>query len=290
MRTTMANPRSSTRRLASRPRVPIWPALVLALAPLAVAAQPDGVAGGAAVQGSAISYQGELVDGAGLANGNYDLRFRLYDQLAGGSLVGSPDTLVFSNHPVAAGLFSLALDFGADAFAGEERHLEIAVRPGGSAVAFTVLGPRQAVGAAPYAVHALTAGRARPRGFYLTTTVVAGNAAITACAAGYHMASMWEIFNVGTLEYNRTVGYTATDSGSGPPASIAGWIRTGVPSFTNAVPGNANCSSWTSNNPAHNGTRINLQPQWAVASEFTSPWDSTIQACGTTSRVWCVED
>jgi hypothetical protein len=243
-----------------------------------------------AVQGTGISYQGELLDVGVLANGNYDLRFRLFDALTGGALVGTPDTLTFSNQTVSAGLFNLVLDFGTDAFAGDARFLEIGVRPGGSAVAFTVLNPRQAITAAPYAVHALTAGRATPRSFYLTTTTHLGNAATTACAAGFHMASMWEIHDVATLQYDTTRGFSATDSGSGAPASVAGWIRTGVPSFTNTVPGNANCNAWTSSNAAHNGTRINLQPQWSEPADFTAPWDATVQACGTSSRVWCVED
>lgn len=243
-----------------------------------------------AAQGTGISYQGQLLDLGALANGNYDLRFRLFDAVAGGALVGTPDTLTFTNFAVVGGLFNLVLDYGTDAFGGDARFLEIAVRPGGSAVAFTVLSPRQAIAAAPYAVHALTAGRVTPRSFYLTTTTVLGNAATTACAAGFHMASLWEIHDVSTLQYDTSLGFTATDSGSGPPASIAGWIRTGVPSFSNTVPGNANCTSWTSNSAAQNGTRVNLQPQWALAAEFVTPWDATVQACGTTSRVWCVED
>ncbi len=243
-----------------------------------------------AAQGSGISYQGELLDVGVLANGNYDLRFRLFDALAGGALVGSPSSVTFTNQAVANGLFNVVLDFGTNAFAGDERFLEIAVRPGGSAGAFTVLSPRQALTAAPYAVHALTAGRTPARLFYLTTTAVVGSSALTACAAGFHMASMWEIFDVSTLRYDTSRGFTASDSGEGAPASIAGWIRTGVPSFTNTVPGNANCNSWTSNNAANNGTRVNLQPQWSLAAEFVTPWDATVQACGTTSRVWCVED
>lgn len=243
-----------------------------------------------AAQGTGISYQGQLLDVGVLANGNYDLRFRLFDALAGGALVGTPDTLTFTNFAVVGGLFNLVLDYGTDAFGGDARYLEIAVRPGGSAVAFTVLSPRQAIVAAPYAVHALTAGRVTPRRFYLTTTSVLGAAATTACALGFHMASMWEIHDVSTLQYDTSIGYAATDSGSGPPASIAGWIRTGVPSFSNTVPGNANCTSWTSSSAAQNGTRVNLQPQWTTAAEFVAPWDATVQSCATTSRVWCVED
>lgn len=270
---------------------------------------------------TAFTYQGQLETGGAPVNNTCDMTFALFNALSGGSQVGSTQTV--TNITVTNGLFTATLNgsgqFGATAFAGDARWLQIAVRcPAGSG-SYTTLSPRQETTATPYSIYSLSTGALRGipistatpasenvlqyngslwaptsidtrRQFYLTTTTVVGNAAITACAAGYHMASMWEIFEVSTLKYNTGIGYTATDSGSGPPASIAGWIRTGVPSFTNTVPGNANCSSWTSNSAAHSGTRVNLQPQWASASEFTAPWDSTVQTCNATSRVWCVEN
>lgn len=270
---------------------------------------------------SAFTYQGKLETGGTPVNSTCDMTFTLFNALTSGGQVGSIQTI--TNITVSNGLFTVSLNgsgqFGTTAFTGDARWLQIAVRcPAGSG-GYTTLAPRQEVTANPYSLYSLNTGALRGlpistatpasedilqytgsqwaptalntrRLFYLTTTSVAGNAATTACAAGYHMASMWEIFEVSTLKYNTSLGYTATDSGSGPPASISGWIRTGITSFTNTVPGNANCNSWTSNNAAHNGTRVNLQPQWATASEFTAPWDSTILACNATNRVWCVED
>jgi hypothetical protein len=50
-------------------------------------------------------------------------------------------------------------------------------------------GPREAVAASPQAVAAASTGLRR---FYLTPYWRYGNTALTACASGYHMASMWE--------------------------------------------------------------------------------------------------
>jgi len=58
-------------------------------------------------------------------------------------------------------------------------------------------------------------------------TTFDGAHALTACVLGFHMASLWEIFNVSVLEYDTSLGATMDDSGSGPPADVLGWIRTG---------------------------------------------------------------
>jgi len=55
------------------------------------------------------------------------------------------------------------------------------------------------------------------RKFYLTRGVFSGADALKACAKGYHMASLWEIFDVSTLRYNDKLGATSDDSGSGRP-------------------------------------------------------------------------
>jgi hypothetical protein len=62
--------------------------------------------------------------------------------------------------------------------------------------------------------------------FYLTPGVFVGSQALTACAKGYHMASLSEIFDVSGLTYNTKLGAILQDSGGGPPAT-AGRIRTG---------------------------------------------------------------
>src|SRR5262245_60366073 len=62
--------------------------------------------------------------------------------------------------------------------------------------------------------------------FYLTKDGFQGNAVLTACDAGFHMASLWEIHDPSNLQYD-TRGFTLADAGSGPPA-VLGWIRTGI--------------------------------------------------------------
>jgi len=57
---------------------------------------------------------------------------------------------------VTDGLFTVDLDFGAGAFNGDARYLTIGVRPGSSTGAYTLLTPRVALTAAPYAQFAKT--------------------------------------------------------------------------------------------------------------------------------------
>lgn len=68
----------------------------------------------------------------------------------------------------------------------------------------------------------------QPRRFYVTQDAFRGEHALNACTAGFHMASLWEIFDVTTLKYDTQLGRTLPDSGEGPPAGQRGWIRTGV--------------------------------------------------------------
>ena len=101
--------------------------------------------------GTAFNYQGQLASGGQAATGVYDLQFKLYDSLAGGTgQVGG--TLTSNAVPVANGLFVLALDFGSGIFTGPPRWLEIAVRTNG-AVTFVTLSPRQQLNPSPYALY-----------------------------------------------------------------------------------------------------------------------------------------
>src|SRR5438046_2972150 len=99
--------------------------------------------GQSAPLGTAFTYQGRLTDGGSPANGNYDLRFTIYDSDAGGTVVAGPTT----NSPtsVSNGLFDVTLDFGARPFDGNARWLEVAVQTSGAA-SFTTLAPRQPAG------------------------------------------------------------------------------------------------------------------------------------------------
>lgn len=108
--------------------------------------------------GTAFSYQGQLNSGGLPAAGQFDLQFKLFDASANGTQKGP--TITFDDVNIAEGLFTVELDFGANVFDGNERWLEIGVRPGASGDPFTPLSPRQHVTASPYALYALNSGDA----------------------------------------------------------------------------------------------------------------------------------
>lgn len=98
----------------------------------------------------AFTYQGRLTDGGSPANGVYDFQFKLFDGVLSSTQIGS--TLIRDNVNVAGGLFTVTLDFGINAFNGDERFIEIGVRAGSSTGAYMLLSPRQALNPAPYAL------------------------------------------------------------------------------------------------------------------------------------------
>lgn len=111
-----------------------------------------GMAHGGAM-GSAFSYQGRLTDGGDPAEGAYDFEFRLFDSVEAGNQFGV--TRRIDGLEVVGGYFATELDFGSAPFAGESRWLETGVRSSAPEDPnFTVLSPRQAVTAAPYALYA----------------------------------------------------------------------------------------------------------------------------------------
>jgi hypothetical protein len=146
------------------------------------------------------------------------------------------------------------------------------------------------------------------RRFYLTEGLFpADEAATQACAAGFHMASLWEIFDPSGLLYDTERGFLTFDSGQGPinaggtgnnPApSLFGWVRTGTNSEFGAVSGDANCDVWSSNSVNLTGTIAGLTRAWnpdpAVFSATPSvvePWSGALETCDNALRVWCVED
>ena len=109
-------------------------------------------------QTAAFTYQGRLSESGAVADGLYDLQFRLFDAPAGGTQQGP--TLTLDDVPVTAGIFTVTLNFGSVIFSGADRFMEIEVRPGADAGAFTTLSPRQPLTSTPYAVRSLNAGLA----------------------------------------------------------------------------------------------------------------------------------
>ena len=130
-----------------------------------------------------------------------------------------------------------------------------------------------------------------PRRYYLTGAWVAADDALTACATGYHTAALWEIIDTTNLEYDSTSGVTVSDSGSGPPTSYYGWVRTGYAGSTSTTPGKGNCDVWTSTDASDYGTIVRLPSDWTTAAEQSAPWEATYTSCNASGiRVWCVDD
>ena len=141
-----------------RERLPVlFAALGLALLLFALSALPPGATWAqgvpplspAATVGTAFTYQGQLEKDGSPYTGRCDMQFGLWDAASGGTQVGA--TLTVVNVIVEDGYFTVDLDFGAGAFTGDGRWLDVAVRcPAGSG-SYTTLG-RQALRAAPYAL------------------------------------------------------------------------------------------------------------------------------------------
>jgi hypothetical protein len=133
-----------------------------------------------------------------------------------------------------------------------------------------------------------------PRKFYLTKDGFTGAQALTACADGYHMATLWEIFDVTNLSYDTTLGFrfNGTDSEFGPTSGIRGWIRTGYAySGQSQIAGQDNCFLWTSDSALDSGSTVLLNSFWAIPPAFPmDPWVSFLFTCDSTQLVWCVQD
>jgi N-acetylneuraminic acid mutarotase len=112
------------------------------------------VASSAFAQGTAFTYQGQLMDQGTPANGVYDFRFKVFDAVSAGTQVGL--VMTSDDVPVHNGLFTVTLDPGTSVFTGAPRWLEIGVRPGSSSGLYVSVLPRHSIAAAPYAIAAGT--------------------------------------------------------------------------------------------------------------------------------------
>ena len=126
-----------------------------------------------------------------------------------------------------------------------------------------------------------------PLHFYLTPDSHQGDQVLTACASGYHMASLWEIVDTSNLRYNTSLGATRPDSGHGPPAA-GGWIRTGYDNGAGGAPGTSNCDAWTSNSGSAVGTNSFLPDYWTTGVEDIMGWGIGTAVCSLELPVWCV--
>ncbi|MBI2955519.1 MAG: tail fiber domain-containing protein [Chloroflexi bacterium] len=109
---------------------------------------------------TSFNYQGNINQGGSPLNGTADFQFSLWDAQTGGNRIGATQTVV--NATVTNGAFSVEVnaggEFGANAFDGSARWLEVAVKsPSGSAEGYTTLSPRQPLTRVPYALYSETA-------------------------------------------------------------------------------------------------------------------------------------
>jgi hypothetical protein len=101
------------------------------------------VVASAAAGQTSFTYQGHLERDGAPVSGPVDLEFTLWNAAGGGAQVGGPISLPAT--PVADGLVTVELDFGASAFDGQARWLQVRVNGG-------LLLPRQAVTGSPYSI------------------------------------------------------------------------------------------------------------------------------------------
>ncbi len=108
--------------------------------------------------GDTFTYQGRLRQSGAYFEGTCAFQFSLYDDPSAGSQVGSTQTV--PDVTVSDGYFNASLnaggEFGADAFRGDKRYLQVAVQCPGDA-GYVLLGGRIALDAMPYALYATNA-------------------------------------------------------------------------------------------------------------------------------------
>jgi hypothetical protein len=119
------------------------------------------------------------------------MEFKLFDAPTGGTQQPQPnpvtvDLTAANNSAVTVtnGVFSVQLDFGAGAFPGAARYLEISVRHN-SGEAFTVLSPRQQITSTPYAIKSLNAETAST-----ATTATSFSGSLTGDVTGTQTATV----------------------------------------------------------------------------------------------------
>jgi hypothetical protein len=199
---------------------------------------------------TAFTYQGQLKEGGAPFDGTADFQFTLWDAAGsgnpptGGTQVGGVQAI--NALPVTAGLFSVALnaggEFGGNAFNGNARWVQVAMRSPAGGGLFTTLAPRQPLTPTPYAL--------QTRGIYVDP---AGNVGIGSLAPSVRLevadaqgvarissygvnGSVLSLYNtnedpssLGSIDFGHTsgtfgkIGYSWSGMDFGTPAST--WLR-----------------------------------------------------------------
>ncbi len=106
-------------------------------------------------QTTLFTFQNTLPNEITPATGTFEMEFKLFDAAAGGTQIGATNSI--SEVEVKTRSFTVWLDFGAAAFPGADRFIEVSVRRSGSSQPFTTISPRTPILSVPYAIRALNA-------------------------------------------------------------------------------------------------------------------------------------
>jgi hypothetical protein len=200
---------------------------------------------------STFSYQGQLINSGSPVSNTCDFQFGLYDALTLGNRIGLTQTV--SSVGVSRGLFTVLLnksnEFGATAFNGEARWLQIAVAcPAGG---YTPLSPRQALTALPFALPGLrtfpNATSPNIVGGYSGNTVAPDKFGVTIGGGGGNNDGFGNPCPYCSNQANAT--YATIDGGVGNTIPVTGFAATIGGGYTNAARGSrATIAGGDSNN------------------------------------------
>jgi hypothetical protein len=199
-----------------------------------------------AVLGTGFTYQGQLKNANGLVNGSCDLQFSLWDSPSGGSQIGTTQSL--TGVAVSDGNFTVQLNdtqqFGPNAFNGQARWLQIALKCGSDA-SFSTLSPRQIVSPAPYAL-ALPGLRSEQNstspnliGGYELNAVTAGVVGASIGGGGAELMGNTIYDNYGTIAggLNNQAGNNNSTLSDGQGATVGGGQANQAQGLYSTVPG-----------------------------------------------------
>jgi hypothetical protein len=126
--------------------------------------------------------------------------------------------------------------------------------------------------------------------FYVTSGLFAGNQALTACAAGYHLASYWEIHEPSNFAYDRGRGLRNANYQFGPPVAegsgtydpLQAWLDNG-----RTPASNSNCSGWIDSSGSQGLTAYLASRE----TNYNTPYYLFGNTdCGEQHHVWCASD
>lgn len=206
---------------------------------------------------TAITYQGQLQLNSAPVNGPQDFVFKLWDSALNGLQV-SGDVYV-NDLQVTNGLFTAQLDFGAGAFNGAARWLEVGVRIGSSIGPYTALAPRQPISAAPYSLYSVG-------GLWASNGTAISNTNAGFVGVGRSSPFGAEKFGIQSPATGSSYGgmYVRTDGAAAKP--FYGYACTNGPTCWTFLDGSD--SSW---NLYNSGTRLTVTNTGNVGIGDTSP-------------------